>query len=105
VQVVRIEDFSLDEVLSAADFRSHFEAALVFSTKYEPPDTLLEQWTLRRWPKWEELKTRFFGFHRDLPPAAAAQILGGSVVFSQERKGQWIAVIEMEKSEIQEASR
>ena len=105
VQVVRIEDFSLDEVLSAADFRSHYEIALVFSTKYEPPDTLLEQWTLRRWPKWEELKTRFFGFHRDLPPPAAARILGGSIVFSQERRGQWIAVIEMEKSEIQEARR
>ncbi len=105
MQVVRIEDFSLDEVLSASDFRSHFEVALIFSTKYEPPDTLLEHWTLRRWPKWEDLKTRFFGFHRDLPPAAAARILGGSVVFSQEHNGQWIAVIEMEKSEIQEARR
>ncbi len=60
VQVVRIEDFSLDEVLSAAEFRSHFEVALVFSTKYEPVHPLLE-----RWPKWTELKRRFFGFHRD----------------------------------------
>ncbi len=80
VQVVRIEDFSLDEVLSAADFRSHFEVALVFSTKYEPAHPLLE-----RWPKWTELKRRFFGFHRDLPPEAAAQdsrrarcVLGGA---------------------------
>jgi len=103
--VVRIEDFSLEQVLSAADFRSHFDAALVFSTKYEPPETLLEHWTLQRWKKWEDAKTRFFGFHRDLPPAAAAQILGGHVVFSQERKGQWVAVIEMEKSEIENAKR
>ena len=43
VQVVRIEDFSLDEVLSAADFRSHFEVALVFSTKYEPAHPLLDR--------------------------------------------------------------
>jgi hypothetical protein len=98
VQVVRIEDFSLDEVLSAADFRSHFEVALVFSTKYEPARPLLE-----RWPKWTELKRRFFGYHRDLPPEAAARILGGRVVFSEERKGQWVAVIEMEREEIQNA--
>jgi hypothetical protein len=98
VQVVRIEDFSLDEVLSAAEFRSHFEVALVFSTKYEPAHPLLD-----RWKKWEDWKRRFFGFHRDLPPTAVAQILSGRVVFSEERKGQWVAVIEMETEEIQNA--
>ena len=98
VQVVRIEDFSLDEVLSATDFRSHFEVALVFSTKYEPARPLLD-----RWKSWTDLKRRFFGYHRDLPPAAAAQILGGRIVFSEERKGQWIAVIEMEREEIENA--
>jgi hypothetical protein len=94
MQVVRIEDFSLDEVLSAAEFRGHFDAALVFSTKYEPAHPLLD-----RWAKWTGLKRRFFGFHRDLPPEAMARILGGRVVWSEERKGQWIAVIEMERIE------
>ena len=98
VQVVRIEDFSLEEVLSSAEFRSHFEVALAFSTKYEPAHSL------NRWKPWEELKRRFFGFHRDLPPAAVAQILGGRVVFSEERKGQWVAVIEMEQSEMKDAN-
>ncbi|HZC23879.1 MAG TPA: glycosyltransferase family 39 protein [Candidatus Binatia bacterium] len=95
MQVVRIEDFSLEQMVSAADFRSHFEVALVFSTKYQPPHPLLA-----RWQTWTELKRRFFGFHVDLPPAAAAQILGGHVVFSEERKGQWVAVIEMEQQQI-----
>jgi hypothetical protein len=95
MQVVRIEDFSLEQMVSAADFRSHFEVALVFSTKYQPAHPLLV-----RWQTWTELKRRFFGFHVDLPPAAAAQMLGGHVVFSEERKGQWIAVIEMEREEI-----
>jgi len=94
VQVVRIEDFSLEEVLSAAEFRSHFEVALVFSTKYQPTRPLLD-----RWKGWEDLKRRFFDFHRDLPPEAVAQILGGRIVFSEERKGQWVAVIEMEQVE------
>jgi hypothetical protein len=95
MQVVRIEDFSLEQILSAADFRSHFDVALVFSTKYEPPHPLLE-----RWAKWTELKHRFFGYERDLPSAAAAQILGGKIVFSEERKGQRVAIIEMKQEEI-----
>jgi len=100
MRVVRIENFSLDEVVSAADFRSHFEVALIFSTKYEPSRSLLDHWS--RWVEW---KTRFFGFHRDLPPAAAARILGGKIVFSEARGGQWIAVIEMERVEEARASR
>ncbi len=98
MQVVRIEDFSLDEVLSAAEFRSHFDVALVFSTKYEPPHPLLD-----RWKTWTDWKRRFFGFHRDVPPEVAARLLGGHIVFSQIRKGQWIAVIEMEHNEVQNA--
>src|SRR5579872_474704 len=94
VQVVQIEDFSLDEVLSAAELRSQFDVAFVFSTKYEPAHPLLE-----RWGAWTGLKRRFFGYHRDLPPAASARILGGHVVFSEERKGEWVAVIELEKGE------
>jgi len=98
MQIVRIEDFSLEEVLSAADFRQNFDVAMVFSTKYEPAHPLVD-----RWKKWVDLKRRLFGFHRDLPPAVAAQILGGRIVYSQERQGQWIAVIEMEKEEMRDA--
>jgi hypothetical protein len=94
VQVVRIENFSLDEVLSAADFRSNFEIALVFSTKYEPAHSYFERWT-----RWQDLKARFFGFHRDLPAAVAANLLGGHIVFSEARKGQWIAVIALDRVE------
>jgi hypothetical protein len=103
MRVVRIEDFSLDEIFSAADFRSsqqdaNYEVALIFSTKYEPGPA---RWD--HWKAWTELKSRFFGFHRDLPATAVAQILGGHVVFSEERMGQWIAVIEMEHGEMQNA--
>jgi hypothetical protein len=94
MRVVRIENFSLDEVLSAADFRSNYEVALIFSTKYEPGPRVWD-----RWRAWTDLKARFFGFHRDLPPAAVAQILGGRLVFSEQYHGQWIAVIEMERLE------
>jgi hypothetical protein len=103
MSVVRIEDFSLDEMLSAAEFRSaasrsNYEVAFIFSTKYEPGPAWWDHWQ-----RWTELKTRFFGFHRDLPPAAAAGILGGHVVFSEQRQGQWVAVIEVEKDGVQNA--
>jgi hypothetical protein len=94
VQVVRIENFSLDQVLSAAEFRDHFEVALVFSTKYESRNPLVDRWS--RWTQW---KRRFFGFHRDMPPVAAARVLDGKIVYSEERAGQWIAVIEMQRRE------
>jgi hypothetical protein len=90
MQVVRIENFALEELMGAADLRSQFDVALVFSTKYEPTHPLLENWRL-----WQEWKTRFFGYHRDMPAAAAAQILGGTVVYSESRNGQWIGVIEI----------
>jgi hypothetical protein len=98
MRVVRIENFSLNEVVSAAELRSSYEVALIFSTKYEPGPAAWDHWRT-----WTELKARFFGFHRDLPPAAAAQILGGRIVFSEQRPGQWVAVIEMER--VEEASR
>jgi hypothetical protein len=99
LRVVRIEDFSVDEVFSAADFRANFDVALVFSTKYEPARELMGHSK-----RWEELKTKYFGFHRDLPPAAVARILGGRVVFSEAHKGQWVAVVEMERGEVQDAA-
>jgi hypothetical protein len=98
MRVVRIEDFSLNEVLSAAEIRSSYEEVMIFSTKYEPGP---RPWD--RWRAWTAMKSRFFGFHRDLPPAAAAQILGGRIVFSEQRQGQWIAVIEIDKSEVENA--
>jgi len=91
-RVVRIEDFSLDEVAGAAEQRSRFDVALVFSTKYEPAHPLLE-----RWRAWDKMKMRFFGFHRDVPPAVAAQLLGGRVVFTEKMAAQWVAVIEVER--------
>jgi hypothetical protein len=92
LRVLRIEDFSAEQLMSAADLGSHFDVALVFSTKYEPRHFLLENW-----PAWQRIKAQFFGYHRDLPPPAAAQILGGNIVFSESRDGQWIAVIEVQQ--------
>jgi 4-amino-4-deoxy-L-arabinose transferase-like glycosyltransferase len=94
IQVVKIEDFSPEQVLSAADARSRFDVALVFSTKYQPQPTMFD-----RWRKWQEWKSRYFGYHVDLTPDVAASVLGGSVVYLERRRGQWVGVIEIEKIE------
>jgi len=94
VRVFRIENFAIEQLMAATDFRSNFDVALVFTTKYQPPHPWFEHW--RAWQRW---KTEFFGFHRDVPPGAAAQILGGRLVYSDSRKGQWVGVIEMEQVE------
>ena len=41
MQVVRIEDFTAEQLFAASDLRSKFDVALVFSTKYEPPHPLV----------------------------------------------------------------
>jgi Dolichyl-phosphate-mannose-protein mannosyltransferase len=94
MQVVKIEDFSAEQVLSAADARSRFDVALVFSTKYQPGPTIFDRW--RRWQEW---KSRYFGYHVDLTPEVAASVLGGNVVYAERRRGQWVGIIQIEKIE------
>ena len=89
VPIVRIEDFSGAQILGAADARSSYRAALVFSTKFEPRHLL-------RVPGWERLQERFFGYHRDLPPELIARMLGARIVFKQRLGQQWVAVLEIE---------
>ena len=86
--VVRLEDFTASQIELASLARSHFDAALVFSTKYEPAHPLLEDW-----PAWQRIKEKYFGYHRDLLPDEIAQRLGGQIVYHKEENGQWIAVI------------
>jgi 4-amino-4-deoxy-L-arabinose transferase-like glycosyltransferase len=93
MRVFRIEDFTVEQLMSASGLRSNFDVAMVFSTKYEPPHPWFE-----RWPTWRRWKAQFFGYHRDVPPAAAAQILGGRLVYQDVRHGQWVGVIEMEQA-------
>ena len=91
-RVVRIEDFTTQQIEIAALARREFSDLLVFSTKYQPSNELLGNW-----PAWQKLKEQFFGYHRDLPPEEIARRLGGEVVFHEERTGLWVAVIAMNK--------
>jgi hypothetical protein len=88
--VIRVEDFSASQIDLVASAQAQYDLALVFSTKYQPAHPLLESWGF-----WQRMKERFFGYHRDLMPEDIAQRLGGTIVYHNERHGQWIAVITM----------
>ncbi len=92
-RALRIEDFSSPQVNVAAAVRGQFDVALVFSTKYQPPHPLLDNWEA-----WRRVKEKYFGYHLDLPPEDIAQRLGGTITYHKEEYGQWVAVIAMENS-------
>jgi hypothetical protein len=93
-RVARIEDFSASQIDVAARARDHFDLALVFSTKYQPPHPLFANWDA-----WQRIKEKFFGYHRDLLPEDIAQRIGGTILYRKARNGQWVAVIAMEREQ------
>ena len=94
LEIVRIENFAAEQLIGAAQHREAYEVALVFSTKYEPRISMFQ-----RLPFWQRIQERYFDYHRDLPPAAAAEILQGKIVWQQRRGRQWIAIIAVEHVE------
>lgn len=86
--VVALDDFTADQIARAAAEPSRYSAALVFSTKYDPPSPLF---TLG--PRSRALDERYFGLHHDLQPAAIAARLGGRLVWQREDQGMWVALI------------
>jgi hypothetical protein len=91
LSVIPVENFSRSYAGSVASGKRSYELVYAFSTKYQPSFNLLN-----RVPMWEEMEIRFFGYHRDITPGEAARLFRGKVVFSDQRAGQWIAVIVLE---------
>jgi len=92
IAVTSIEDFSLPQLQRAQQEPETYDLALIFSTKYVPKR---QMWMPAFWRRAQE---QYFGLHADLPPEAAAQILGGTVVFKEERGGQWAAELVFERA-------
>ncbi|MGI4980928.1 MAG: ArnT family glycosyltransferase [Janthinobacterium lividum] len=88
VRTVSIENFASDEVAKAAANPSAFDVALVFSTKFDPPPGGLNLTGANR-----ANDKRFYDYHRDLLPGEIARALGGSVVWQEDRKGEWAALL------------
>jgi hypothetical protein len=90
--VVRITNFTAQEVFKAAQQRQAFDVAFVFSTKYDPPANPLGHLA---W--WNRMEERFFDYHHDLSPAIVAALLHGRIVWQQSSGGEWAAIIELDE--------
>lgn len=88
--VVRIENFSLEEIDLAAHSSQPNDVALLFSTKHETPRRI-------RWEFWERQQKRFFDYHEDLPPEVIARMLGGEIAWQERRGGEWVAVVDFKR--------
>ncbi len=93
VPVVEIDDFSVPQILRAAQLPTTWNVALVFSTKYDP-DLL----PFRLGRMGARLDKRYFDYHRDLPPALIARFLGGTVIWQESRKSEWAAVLSFDRA-------
>lgn len=87
---ITVPNFTPEEVLRAKQQRNRFQVAYLFSTKYEAA-------TWFRSAGWEKLNRRFFDYHKDLSPEAAAELLGGKVVYVERNKAEWVEIIEMQQ--------
>ena len=94
LKIVKIENFAAGPMLAAARERDLYDLALVFSTKYEPGTSLQ-----RLLPFWEHIQERWFGYHRDLTPEAAAGILSGRIIYQSAKGGQWVAIVSVDHAE------
>lgn len=91
--VVRVENFTGAQMEMAAAAQGQYDWAYLFSTKYEPPRLLIHS------AFWERMQKRFFDYHTDLPPDVAARMIGGRIVYQAQRRGEWVAIVQIERIE------
>lgn len=91
IDTISIENFSEAELQPAlAD--PGWKDVLIFSTKYEPPEGSL----LDRIGVWRRAHQRWFGYHEDVKPERAAEILHAHIIWSETRNSEWIAILQRE---------
>jgi len=87
-QVAPISNFSFDQIEKAATEPGDYDTALLFSTKWAPPPGKIDLGHAN-----QPTDIKYFDFHLDLRPAAAATLLHGDVVWQASRKGEWVAIL------------
>jgi 4-amino-4-deoxy-L-arabinose transferase-like glycosyltransferase len=93
IKVTPIENFTMDEVLKAKREADLFDTALVITTRYTTPE--LRRYLLQH-P--DTRRGREFANQRDLSPDEVASLLGGQIVWKDNRDGEWAAVIRFSRS-------
>jgi len=91
--VIAIDDFSAPQIDQAQQEEASYSAALVFSTKYDPPPLFPPLPSPLQWIGGEALDERYFGLHHDLAPDRIAAELNGTLEWKRDEMGMWIALL------------
>ena len=94
MDVMRVENFSQEEMERVARASGEFDVVFLFTTKWQPPHPLWENL-----PFGEAIQKRFFDYHEDISPERAASMLGGRIVSLENRNNEWVAIIAIERVE------
>jgi 4-amino-4-deoxy-L-arabinose transferase-like glycosyltransferase len=86
--VTSISNFSFDQIEKASTEPGDYDTALIFSTKWAPPPGKIDLGHTN-----QPTDIKYFDFHLDLRPAAAAAILHGDVVWQASLRGEWVALL------------
>jgi len=93
IKVTPVENFTFAEVQKAAQEPDQFDTAMVFTTHYTSP--ALSRYLLTH-PN--SRRGREYATERDLHPREIASILHGTIVWQDERDGEWAAVLRFNRS-------
>ena len=84
----RLENFSRERMQRAADDPGGYDTALLFATKWAPPQNYLNL-SLSN----EQLQAKYFDFHLDMRARPAAALLHGDIVWQRSIGGEWVALL------------
>jgi 4-amino-4-deoxy-L-arabinose transferase-like glycosyltransferase len=93
IKAFSIEDFTRPEIEKAAQQPGEYDTAIVFTTHYTTPS--FRRWLLAHPHSW---RGQEFERKRDLRPEEIAILLGGKVVWQDDRGGEWAAVLSFPRS-------
>lgn len=93
LKTFEIEDFTLPSLLKAAQTPGRYDTAVIFSRHYAPP-ALQHYWATHPGSR----RGREFAEGADLTPHEAARLLGGTIVWQEDRNGEWAAILRFPRS-------
>jgi 4-amino-4-deoxy-L-arabinose transferase-like glycosyltransferase len=93
IKAISIEDFTLPQIRKAAQEPGRYDTAIVFTSHFVTPSFRVY---LMDHPNSRSGKE--FAASRDLSPAEIAALLGGEIVWQDDRSGEWAAVLRFHRS-------
>ena len=93
IKAISIEDFALPQIRKAAQEPGRYDTAIVFASHFVTPAFRNYLMSHPNTARGKEFATS-----RDLAPSEIARMLGGEIVWQDDRGGEWAAVLRFHRS-------